>query len=174
MPARRTVYMEYVWLAGVGAIFLDMEGFERARPLILRRTLLELVAIRYAVNGKHCIPLADMLADAGLSTRDREASLVLRAVSQNNVVYVDHQEMYNTMYLSLYLDKGVIIECNPFLVAKWVSKAGGGDNVYAFDAVSQDVRDTIIKELGGLIDRLKKHLADSRFSREHGHYVRRD
>lgn len=172
MPARRTVHVAYVWLAGVGAIFLDMEGFEKARSLILRRTLLELVAIRYAVNGKHCIPLENMLADAGLSTRGREASLVIRAVSQNNVVYVDHQEMYNTMSLNLYLGKDVIIECNPFLVAKWVSKAGGGDNVYAIDAVSQDVRDTMIKELGDLIDRLKKHLADSRFSQEHGYYVR--
>ena len=170
--ARRTVYMAGVWAAGVGAIFLDMEGFEKAPPLTLRRILLELAAIRYAVNGVHSTPLGDMLANAGLSPRGREASLVLRAASRNNVVYVDHQEMYNTMYLGPYLDLDVFIECNPIFVAKWVAEAGGGDNVYAFDGVPQDMRDTMTEELDGMIDRLKKHLAGSEFSRERGCYVR--
>lgn len=172
--ARRTVYMAGAWAAGVGGIFLDMEGFEKTPPLTLRRTLLELVAIRYAVRGVHSIPLGDMLAGAGLSTMDREASLVLRAASRNNVVYVDHQEMYNTMYLGPYLGLDVFIECNPIFVAKWVAKAGGGDNVYAFDDVPQDMRYTMTEELDGMIGRMKKHLAGSKFSRKHGCYVRRD
>lgn len=154
----------------MSTIFFDTRGAEKASPLMLRRTLLELVAIRHAVRGVHSVSLGQLLADAGLLTNGREASLVLRAVAQNDVVYVDHQEMYNTIYLSEWLDLDVIFECNLGLVAKWVAAAGGGDNAHSFGDAPQGVRDAMIKELDGSIGRLKGRLADSRFDREHGYY----
>lgn len=156
----------------MGAIFSDMDGFENASPLILRRTLLELAVVRRAVEGVDNIPLGQLLADAGLSSRGREASLVLRAAAQNNVVFVDHQEMYNTLYLGPYTDLYAAIECNPRLVEEWVSRAGGGPGAHTFDAVPQDKRDKMVGELDGRIDRLKGHLAGRHLDDRRGCYVR--
>lgn len=151
-----------------------MDGLERASPLMLRRTLLELAAVRRVVRGEHSLPLRQLLADATLLEEGREASLVLRATAMNNVVYVDHQEMYNTIYLCRYLDLEVIIECNPHRVEKWVYRAGGGPDNYTFDGVQQDTRDAMVKELDSLIDRLKERLASSGFDKERGCYVSRE
>ena len=156
----------------MGTIFSDMDGLEDASPLIIRRTLLELAAVRYAVGGVDSIPLGQLLADAGLSASDREASLVLRAAAQNNVVFVDHQEMYNTLYLGPYTHLYAAIECNPRLVEKWVSRAGGGSGAHTFDAVPQDKRNKMVGELDGRIDRLKGHLAGSHLDDRRGCYVR--
>lgn len=76
--------------AGVSGIFPDTEGFEKYPPLTLRRSLLEFVAIRYAVQDLPGVPLGTLLADAGISAKGMEASHVLRAVAQNNVVHIDH------------------------------------------------------------------------------------
>ena len=156
----------------MGAIIFNTEGSEYMSPLMVRRTLLELVAIRYAVKGVRSVPLGRMLADAGLSAEGREASLVLRAAAQNNVVYVDHQEMYRTIYLRDCLELDVIFECNHGLVAEWVARAGGGKGVHSFGDAPQGVRDAMVRELDGCIDVVKKHLAGSGFDRERGCYVR--
>lgn len=156
----------------MGTIFSDMDGLEDASPLILRRTLLELAAVRYAVGGVDSIPLGQLLEDAGLSSRGREASLALRAAAQNNVVFVDHQEMYNTQYLGSYTDLYAAIECNPRLVEKWVSRAGGGPSAHTFDAVPQDKRDKMVGELDGRIDLLQGRLAGCHLDDRRGCYVR--
>ncbi len=142
----------------MGAIFLEMDGLERAPPPMLRRTLLELASVRRAVGGKCGIPLRQLLEDAGLSKDPKEVSLVLRTVAQNNVVFVDHQDLYDTFTLGLTLGCDVAIECNPRLVEKWVSRAGGGPGAYAFDAVPQDKRDKMAGELDGRIGLLKERL----------------
>lgn len=142
----------------MGAIFLEMNGLEKASALMLRRTLLELAAVRRAVGGVNRVPLRHLLVDAGLSKDPKEVSLALRAVAQNNVVFVDHQDMYNTFYLGTTLGDDVIIECNPHLVEKWVSRAGGGPGAYTFDAVPRGVRDKMVGELDGRIDLLKGRL----------------
>lgn len=156
----------------MGAIFPDMDGLEGASPLVIRRTLLELAAIRLAVRDVHGVPLGQLLTDACLSTTGREASLVLRAAALNNIVYVDHQEMYNTLYLGRYTDLYAAIECNPRLVEKWTSLAGGGPGACTFDAVTQDVRDAMIEELDGRIARLRGHLAGVHLDDRRGCYVR--
>ncbi len=156
----------------MGAIFSDMDGLEDASPLVLRRTLLELAAVRRAVEGVDSIPLGQLLEDAGLSSRGREASLALRAAAQNNVVFVDHQEMYNTPYLGPYTHLYAAIECNPRLVEKWVSRAGGGPGAHTFGAVPQNVRDAMIGELDGRIDQLKGRLPGSHLDDSRGCYVR--
>lgn len=142
----------------MGAIFLEMDGLEKASALMLRRTLLELAAIRRAVGGECSVPLRHLLADAGLSDDPKEVSLALRAVAQNNVVFVDHQDMYDTFTLGATLGHDVAIECNPRLVKKWVSGAGGGPDAYTFDAVPRGVRDKIVDELDDRIGLLKEHL----------------
>lgn len=167
-------YTAAVFCAGVSSIFLDMDGFEKIPAFMLRRTLLEFVAIRYAVGDVHCVHLGRLLADADISSKGREASLVLRAVAQNKAVYVDHQELYNTHYLSPFLDMDVLIECDLWLVEKWVSKAGGGSNVFTFASIPQGIRDAMIRGLDDSIDKLKKHLAAYRFDDKLGRYVRRD
>lgn len=153
-------------------IFSDMDGLEDASPLIIRRTLLELAVVRRAVEGVDSIPLGQLLADAGLSASDRETSLVLRAAVQNNVVFVDHQELYNTPYLGSYTHLYAAIECNPRLVEEWVSRAGGGPGAHTFDAVPQDKRAKMVGELDGRIDRLKGHLTSDRLDDRRGCYVR--
>lgn len=142
----------------MNTIFLDMDGLEKASPLMLRRTLLELTAVRYAAGGARCVPLRQLLTDAGLSADDRKLPLMLTAVAQNNVVYVNHQSMYDTFTLSSTLDCDVVIECNPRLVEKWVSRAGGGPCVYTLGDLPQDVHDAMIEELDDRINLLKKHL----------------
>lgn len=142
-------------------------------PLMVRRTLLELVAIRYAVKGMHSVPLGRMLADAGLSAEGREASLVLRAVAQNGIVFVDHQEMYKTIYLRRYLELDVTFECDFGLVAEWVSRAGGGSGVRTLGAAPQGTRDAMALELDGSIALLKGRLAGSVLDSRSGCYVRR-
>lgn len=142
----------------VSVIFLDMEGFESVPPIMLRRTLLELVAIRHAVKGAHSVPLGHMLKDAGLPGSGKTASIVLRAMAQNEVVFVDHPEMYRDPYLSKFLDDDVTIECNIWLVAKWVSKAGGGGHVYSFDSVPEGIRAKMVEELDASIAKLQGHL----------------
>ena len=142
----------------MGAIFSDMDGLEGASSHMLRRTLLELAAVRRAVGGERSVPLRRLLADAGLSTDPKEVSLELRATAQNNVVFVDHQDMYDTFTLDVTLDLDAVIECNPRLVEKWVSRAGGGSGAYALNGIPQDVRDAMIGELDGRIDLLKRSL----------------
>ena len=146
----------------MNAIFREMDGLGKASPLMLRRTLLEIAAVRRAVGGENSLTLGNLLKDASLSASGREASLVLRAVAQNNIVCVDHQEMYNTLYLGSYTSLDVIIECNPRLVEKWASRAGGSLGNYTFDAVPQSIRDAMIKELDGRIGLLKERLPGSR------------
>lgn len=142
-------------------------------PLMVRRTLLELVAIRHAVGGASSVPLGRLLADAGLSAEGREASLVLRAVAQNSIVCVDHQEMYNTLYLDRYLGLDVAFECDFALVAEWVSRAGGGSGVRTFGAAPQGARDAMARELDGSIALLKGRLAGSVLDSRRGCYVQR-
>ena len=157
----------------MGAIFFDTEGSEGLSPLMVRRTLLELVAIRYAAKGVHSVPLGRMLADAGMSAEGREASLVLRAVAQNGIVYVDHQEMYNTLYLGPCLDLDVTFECDFSHVAEWVTRAGGGSGVRTLGAAPQGARDAMVLELDGTIALLKGRLAGSVLDSRSGCYVRR-
>lgn len=146
----------------VGGIFLDMEDFESVTPFTLCRTLLELVAIRYAVKGASNIPLAQVLADAGMPRGDRAAPLVLRAVAQNSVVFIDHPDMYRSR---IGQPEGqVFIECNLWFVARWVSKAGGGDRVYSFGATSDDIRGKMVVDLDSSIAKLKSHLKDRPFN----------
>lgn len=142
----------------MGAIFSDMDGLEGASPLMLRRTLLELAAVRRAAGGERSAPLRHILRDAGLSTDPKEVSLVLRAVAQNNVVFVDRPGMHNALTLGATLGRDVVIECNPHLVEKWVSRAGGGHGAYALNGIPQDVRDAMIGELDDRIDLLKRSL----------------
>lgn len=142
-------------------------------PLMVRRTLMELVAIRYAVKGMHSISLGRMLSDAGLPAKGREASLVLRAVAQNGIVYVDHQEMYNTLDLGPYLGLDVVFECDFGLVAEWVSRAGGGSGVRTLGAAPQGARDAMVLELDGSIALLKGRLAGSVLDSRSGCYVQR-
>ena len=47
------------------AIFLGLEGLESVSPIMLRRTLLELVAVRHALEGSRRVPLGRLLEDAG-------------------------------------------------------------------------------------------------------------
>ena len=147
----------------MGVIFLDLEGFEGVPPITLRRTLLELVAMRHAVKGAHSVPLGQLLKDAGLPGSGRTASIVLRAVAQNEVVFVDHPEMYSGPYLDRFLDVDVAIECNIWLVAKWVSKAGGGDHVYSFDSIPEGIRGKMAEELDASIAKLQGHLSGCPF-----------
>lgn len=157
---------------GVSNIFIDMEGFERVHPVMLRRTLLELVAIRYAARGESSIPMARVLADAGMPNSGRAASIIFRAVAQNNVVFIDHPDMYHKSYIDQSEDP-VFIECNMWLVARWVSNAGGGDHVYSFDAVPEDIREKMVKELDTSIAKLQSHLSSSPFDPNPSFYVRR-
>ena len=157
--------------AGVDAIFREMDGLGTASPLILRRTLMELAAVRRAAGGAHCVSLKDLLADAGLSRDAKEVSLVLRAVAQNNIVFVYHQDMYNTLLLSSTMPKDAIVECNPLLVKEWTSRAGGSPGAYTLEIVPRGVRDAMIEELEGRIGRLKEHLSGSRFDRSSGCYM---
>ena len=144
----------------MGAIFLDLEGFENVPPIMLRRTLLELAAIRHAVKGARSIPLGQVLEDAGLPGRGRTASIILRAVAQNRVVFMDHPDMYRATYLDEFLSDDVVIECNMWLVAKWVAKAGGGDHVYSFDVVSEGIRSKMAAELDDSMAKLTSRLSE--------------
>lgn len=142
----------------MGAIFLGLEGLESVSPIMLRRTLLELVAVRHALEGSRRVPLGRLLKDAGLPNSGRTASIVLRAMAQNGAVFVDHQDMYRTADLGGSRDIDVVIECDMRFVAKWVSKAGGGDHVYSLDSVPEDIRDKMAEELDDSIPKLKDRL----------------
>ena len=48
-----------------GAMFLGLEGIEGASPIMLRRTPLELVAVRHAVKGSRRVSQGRLLEDAG-------------------------------------------------------------------------------------------------------------
>ena len=157
----------------MGNIFVDLEGFERLDPIMLRRTLLEFVVIRYAVSGKRSVPLKKLLADACLPKKGRVAPVILRAVAQNKVVFIDHPDMYGAHYVNKLKDLEVVIGCDAWLVAKWVAKAGGGDHIYSLNATSQDIRNKMTEELDSGINRLKSHLPNSTLELDQGRYIRR-
>lgn len=157
----------------MGSIFIDLEGFEGIDPIMLRRTLLELVVVRYTVNGACSAPLAQMLADAGLPNDGSVAPVILRAAAQNKAVFIDHPDLYCAHFVSDLKCTEVVIGCDMWLVEKWVSKAGGGDNVYSFDSIPQDIRNKMTKELDNSIDRLRSHLSDIPLNLDQERYTRR-
>ena len=117
--------------------------------------------------------MGQILKDAGLPDSGKTASIVLRALAQNTVVFVDHPEMYRDSYLGRFLDVDVTIECNRWLVAKWVSKAGGGDHVYSFDSVPENIRAKMVEELDASITKLQGHLLGCPFDPDPGFRGRR-
>lgn len=157
----------------MGNIFVDLEGFEGLDPIMLRRTLLEFVVIRYAVSGKRSVPLKKLLAEASLLKDGNVAPpVILRAVAQNKVVFIDHPDMYGAHSVNKLKDLEVVIGCDAWLVAKWVAKAGGEDHVYSLNATSQDIRNKMTEELDSGINRLKSHLPNSTLELDQGYYTR--
>lgn len=111
---------------------------------------------------------ADLLKDGNVAP-----PVILRAVAQNKVVFIDHPDMYSAQSVNKLKDLEVVIGCDMWFVAKWVAKAGGEDHIYSFDATSQDIRNKMTEELGSNIDRLKSHLPNSPLKLDQGYYTRR-
>lgn len=141
-------------------IFPVMEGFDTLSNFMKKRVLLEFVMIRFVARNENLIPAQQIIDEAGIDNQDEDLSNLFRAVAQNQVLFINHQELYrNSPSIAGTLHLNCFIECNPFIVNHFVRKLDF-PNTYSFNQISEDALKNVIGELTEKIGFMKKNLSN--------------
>lgn len=141
-------------------IFPVMEGFDTLSSFMKKRVLLEFVMIRLVARNENLIPAQQIIDEAGIDNRDEDLDNLFRAVAQNQVLFINHQELYNNNPSIVdTLNLNCFIECNPFTVNLFVKKLNF-PNTYSFNQINEEARNNVIGELTEKIELMKKNLSN--------------
>lgn len=141
-------------------LFPVMEGFNTLSSFMKKRILLEFIMIRLVARNENLIPAQQIIDEAGIGERDEDLGNLFRAVAQNQVLFINHQELYrNSPSIADTLHLKCFIECNPFIVNLLVRKLNL-PNTYSFNQIGKDTRNNIITELTEKIEFMKKNLSN--------------
>ena len=141
-------------------VFPVMEGFDTLSSFMKKRVLLEFVMIRLVAHNENLIPAQQIIDEAGIDKRDEDLGNLFRAVAQNQVLFINHQELYrNNLSIADTLHLNCFIECNPFIVNLFVRKLNF-PNTYSFNQINEGARNNVIGELTEKIEFMKKNLSN--------------
>ena len=141
-------------------VYAGLSGYPKFTSFMKRRTLLEFVLIRAALEGRN-ITLRKLGVDAGIyreesGTPDEfqlEINELLMAILYNGIIYWSHPYRHTAIPRSGN-DLSLAIRCEPVFVNKWVSKMGVSD-IYDFRQVPPVIRDGMMREIGEKISWMK-------------------
>ena len=138
-------------------VFPDLAGYETQTEFMQKRTLLEFIMIKHVIEETRIVPLDTILNEADIPVFDKShIGFLLQAVFQNNVVFLNHHDLYNGNYITKTTYHDITMECNPFRVEKWINNATGKKDIHSFSYIEQKERDCLIAELVEKIKQMKK------------------
>ena len=141
-------------------VFPVMEGYDTLSSFMKKRVLLEFVMVRLAARNENLIPAQQIIDEAGIDNQDEDLSNLFRAVAQNQVLFINHQELYgNSPSIAATLHLNCFIECNPFIVNLFVRKLDF-QNTYSFNQINEDARNNVVEELTEKVEFMKKNLSN--------------
>ena len=137
--------------------FPDLAGYETQTEFMQKRTLLEFIMIKHVIEETRIVPLDIILNEADILVSDElHIGFLLQAVFQNNVVFLNHQDLYNRRSITSTTHLDVVMECNHLFVEKWINNATGKKGIHSFSYIEQEERDHLIAELVEKIKQMKK------------------